>query len=92
MKDAGLDPNSAIFTDDATSEYAKPYINIWTARKEDINNPVYLKLVDIWHEQAVSDALLDHFQHMATLNNDSGEALRDILKQVQEQQLSVLNK
>lgn len=92
MKDAGLDPNSAIFKDDATSEYAKPYINIWTARKEDINNPVYLKLVDIWHEQAVSDALLDHFQHMATLNNDSGEVLRDVLKQVQEQQLSVLNK
>ena len=92
MKDAGLDPRDAIFTDDASSEYAKPYINIWTARKEDINNPVYLKLVDIWHEQAVSDALLDHFQHMATLNTDSGEELRDILKNVEEQQLSLMNK
>ena len=57
VADAGLDPKDAIYQDDAESEEARPYINVWVARKADVNNETYKKLVDIFHEQDVLDAL-----------------------------------
>lgn len=86
VKDAGLSPQDAIYHDSASSESAKPYINVWVSRKADANNAVYRKLVEIFHNDAVTKALKDHFGGQAVLNNDSPESLQKILREVQKQE------
>ena len=86
VKDAGLSPQDAIYHDSASSESAKPYINVWVSRKADANNAVYRKLVEIFHNNAVTKALKDHFGGQAVLNNDSPESLQKILREVQKQE------
>ncbi|WP_454050436.1 MetQ/NlpA family ABC transporter substrate-binding protein [Cellulomonas sp. Marseille-Q8402] len=39
--DAGIDPTTAIYSDLQDTETARPYLNIWVARAEDADNPVY---------------------------------------------------
>ncbi|MCH4210041.1 MetQ/NlpA family ABC transporter substrate-binding protein [Bifidobacterium sp.] len=57
VKDAGLNPKDAIFSDNADTESARPYINVFVARKADADNPTYLKLVKIFQSKEVLDAL-----------------------------------
>lgn len=54
VADAGLDPKDAIYQDDAESEEARPYINVWVARKADVNNETYKKLVSIYQQKVCS--------------------------------------
>lgn len=58
VKDAGLKATDAIFQDNAESKEARPYINIFAARKADANNPTYLKLIKIFHSKKVSDGVM----------------------------------
>lgn len=60
LKAAGLDPKDAIYQDDAESEEARPYINVWVARKADVNNETYKKLVSIYQQKDVLDALQEN--------------------------------
>ena len=60
VADAGLDPKDAIYQDDAESEEARPYINGWVARKADVNNETYKKLVSIYQQKDVLDALQEN--------------------------------
>jgi D-methionine transport system substrate-binding protein len=48
VADAGLKATDAIYQDSAESASAQPYINIFAARKADLNNPTYLTLIKIW--------------------------------------------
>lgn len=84
MKDAGLKAEDAIFKDDATLETAQPYVNVWVSRKDDANNPVYKKLMDIWHSDAVTHALVEKLQGTAVINNDSAEKLTEVLTTTQD--------
>ncbi|AWB83442.1 MetQ/NlpA family ABC transporter substrate-binding protein [Corynebacterium liangguodongii] len=59
---AGIDPASSVAADDPNSELAEPYINVFTVRAEDVDNPIYARLVEVWHSPEVTDAL----------NKDSG--------------------
>ena len=60
VADAGLNPKDAIYQDDAESEEARPYINVWVARKTDVNNETYKKLVSIFQQKDVLDALQEN--------------------------------
>jgi D-methionine transport system substrate-binding protein len=55
---AKLSPDSVIVQDDPTSAAAAPYVNIFTARKEDAANETYLKLAALWHDPAVQKVFL----------------------------------
>ncbi|MDM4761619.1 MetQ/NlpA family ABC transporter substrate-binding protein [Galbitalea sp. SE-J8] len=58
VQDAGLSFDDAIAKDDPTDPSAQPYINIFAARAEDKDNPVYLELVSIFQDtKAVTDGL-----------------------------------
>jgi D-methionine transport system substrate-binding protein len=60
VEDAGLSFDDAIAKDDPSDPNAFPYINIFTARAEDAENPTYLKLVEIFQtDQDVLDGLLE---------------------------------
>ena len=60
VADAGLNPKDAIYQDDAESEESRPYINVWVARKADVNNETYKKLVSIFQQKDVLDALQEN--------------------------------
>ena len=57
VADAGLKPTDAIYQDNAESEEARPYINIFAVRADDVNNEVYKKCVEIYQTKPVLDAL-----------------------------------
>lgn len=83
LADAGIDPESALYQDDADSPAAEPYINIWAARAEDAENETYLELVEIYEDPEVQDALLEASGGTAVLANQSAEELQEILERVQ---------
>ncbi len=60
VSDAGLKASDAIYQDDAESEEARPYINIFATRKADVNNEVYKKVVEIFQTQDVLDKLQEN--------------------------------
>lgn len=57
--DAGIDPTTAIYSDLEDTSAARPYLNIWVARAEDADNPVYAELIEIYQSDAVLDQLLE---------------------------------
>lgn len=85
VKDSGLSTSNALFRDSATTPSAKPYINVWVSRKEDVNNPVYRKLVKIFHSPAVRAAVRQQFGQDVAFNDDSAEDLQKILKSVESE-------
>ncbi len=52
VKDAGLSFKDAIAQDDPTDPNALPYVNIFAARADDVDNPTYKKLVEIFQTDA----------------------------------------
>ena len=60
VTDAGLTASDAIAQDDPSDPNALPYVNIWASRAEDKDNPVLLKLVEIYQNtQAVLDGVYE---------------------------------
>ncbi|NMM95967.1 ABC transporter substrate-binding protein [Bifidobacterium sp. DSM 109960] len=60
VSDAGLKPTDAIYQDNAESEEAHPYINVFVTRKGDVNNEVYKKVVKIFQTKSVLDKLQEN--------------------------------
>ena len=83
VADAGLNPADAIFQDDAASEAARPYINVWAVRAEDKDNEEFFTLIEIWKDQEVQDALLEQSGGTAVLANQSAEELQGYLEKIQ---------
>jgi len=83
LKDAGLDATDALFTDSAESEGARPYINIWVARADDADNPTYTKLVELFHDPSVLDAVKEASGDTASIADQPASELQEILTEVQ---------
>ncbi|MER7015519.1 MetQ/NlpA family ABC transporter substrate-binding protein [Saccharopolyspora sp. NPDC000359] len=56
--DADLDPSAALFGDDPNSPDAAPYINVFAARAEDKDNPVYREVVEIYRDERITDQVV----------------------------------
>ena len=54
---AKLTASQAIFQDNPSSPSAAPYVNIFVARKADAANPLYLKLVALYHDPSVQQGV-----------------------------------
>lgn len=55
---AGFIPTEdAIYLEDPNKDAVKPYINIIAVRTEDIDNETYKKIIDIYHEDEVVEAI-----------------------------------
>ena len=85
IADAGLDPADALYEDDAASEAARPYINIWVSRAADKGNENFAKLVALYKEQDIQDAVVAKSGDTAVLANNTGAELEGYLKDVVEQ-------
>lgn len=85
IADAGLTPEDAIAQDDPNSVGARPYINIWVAREADKDNETYLKLVEIFHDAEVEEALKAASGGSAVIVNEDAATLAGYLADIQEQ-------
>ncbi len=77
--DAKIDPTTAIYSDLKDPAAADPYINVWVARKADADNPVYRKLIAIYHDKAVTDELLKENGGTALISDKTPAQLQQIL-------------
>ncbi len=83
LTDAGIDPDSALYTDDADSEAAKPYINIWAAQAADAGNQRYLDLIAIYEDPEVQAALQAASGGTAVIADQTPAELQQILTDVE---------
>ncbi|MGO1316698.1 MAG: MetQ/NlpA family ABC transporter substrate-binding protein [Cellulomonadaceae bacterium] len=84
ITDAGLTPEDALYQDDADSPGARPYINVWVARAEDKDNETFLKLVEIFHDPEVLEALQTASGGTAVIADQSGSELEGYLTEIED--------
>ena len=83
--DAGIDPTTAIYSDLEDTDTARPYVNVWVARAQDADNPVYAELIDIYHRDEVIGQLLEENQGTAVEQDLSPEELQASLAELEDQ-------
>ena len=85
VEPAGLKFSDSLGSDSAEDPAAAPYTNIFAARAEDKDNETYLKLVDIYQNNAdVQKAVKDYVGEGAVPLNTPTAELADILAQAQK--------
>ncbi len=83
LKEAGLTADDAIYADDASSDAARPYINVWVSRAEEKDNEVYSKLVEIYKRAEVQDGVLAASDGTAAIADQDGPTLQGYLDEIQ---------
>lgn len=83
VADAGLEPTDALFEDNAESESAKPYINVWASRAEDQDNETYQRLVDLYHTAEVEAASSEASGGTAVFTDNPPSELQDVLDEIE---------
>jgi len=85
IANTGLKPQQAIAQDDANSDAAAPFINIWVARDADKDLPLYAEIVRLAHSDKWNQALLDNSDGTGVLVNDPPDRLQAVLADVETQ-------
>ncbi|MCR6690347.1 MetQ/NlpA family ABC transporter substrate-binding protein [Cellulomonas sp.] len=83
--DAGFDLDGYVYADDPESVGAQPYINVIAARPEDVDNPVYQRIVELYHDPAVLESVVESSGGTAVIVEGYDTArLQEILATTQE--------
>ena len=85
LQRASIDPASSVAADDPNSELAEPYINVFTVKADEVDNPTYEKLVEIWQSPEVTEALNEDSNGTAVQVQRSKEDLNEILDRLVEE-------
>ncbi|WP_157156902.1 MULTISPECIES: MetQ/NlpA family ABC transporter substrate-binding protein [unclassified Diaminobutyricimonas] len=83
-RDAGLDPQTALFSVDPNDPKSWPYLNVIAARADDIDNPTYLRVAKLYHSPAVVDSVVESSGGTAVVIELDPEELRDRLASIEE--------
>ncbi|WP_456823323.1 MetQ/NlpA family ABC transporter substrate-binding protein [Cellulomonas sp. P5_E12] len=79
--DAGFDLDGYVYADDPSSAGAQPYINVIAARPEDVDNPVYQRIVELYHDPSVTKSVVESSGGTATIVEGYDAAkLQQVLK------------
>jgi len=65
--DAGFDLDGYVYADDPSSPGAQPYINVIAARPDDVGNPVYQRIVELYHDPSVLESVVESSGGTATV-------------------------
>lgn len=84
LERAGIEPKQAIFQDDPASEQGEPYINVFAARAEDLDNPTYNRLAELWNSPEVTAAVQEDSRGTAVAVERSRDDANAILARLQE--------
>ena len=82
--DAKLDPSKALFNDDPSKPAAQPYINAFVSRAADKDNPTYLKIAELYHDPAVTKAVVDASEGTAVIVDKPAADLQTILTDLEQ--------
>lgn len=86
MANANVTPDDAIIKDNPDDPAAAPYINVWAARADDIDNEDYLKLVEIFHDPEVQAAVQEDTAGSAVeVTDKTQDELNKILEDTEAQ-------
>ncbi|NUU16574.1 metal ABC transporter substrate-binding protein [Cellulomonas humilata] len=82
--DAGFDLDGYVYADDPSSAGAQPYINVIAARPEDADNPVYQRIVELYHDPSVTESVVESSGGTAVIVEGYDAAkLQQVLKDTQ---------
>ncbi|WP_421740517.1 MetQ/NlpA family ABC transporter substrate-binding protein [Cellulomonas sp.] len=82
--DAGFDLDGYVYADDPSSAGAQPYINVIAARPDDVDNPVYQRIVELYHDVTVTDSVVESSGGTAVIVEGYDAAkLQQVLKDTQ---------
>ncbi|MBE7699082.1 methionine ABC transporter substrate-binding protein [Oerskovia sp. Sa1BUA8] len=84
IKDAGLNPDDALFQDDPDSAAAEPYINVWVARAEDKDDETLLKIAALSQNEEVIAAENESSGNSAVIKSNSAAELQEILAGIEK--------
>ncbi|UJP39304.1 MetQ/NlpA family ABC transporter substrate-binding protein [Cellulomonas palmilytica] len=83
--DAGFDLDGYVYADDPSSEGAKPYINVFVARPDEVDDPVYQRIVELYHDPSVLESVVESSGGTAVIvEGYDAAALQEILATTQE--------
>ncbi|MBS4190432.1 ABC transporter substrate-binding protein [Bacillus sp. FJAT-49705] len=78
---AGFDPvNDPIFLEDGNDKNALPYVNVFAARAEDVNNETYQRIVELYHDEDVKKAIEADTNGGSSVVNISKKELLEVYK------------
>lgn len=83
--DAGIDPDSALFSVDPEDPKSWPYLNVIAARADDVDDETFLKIAELYHSTAVTDAVVEQSGGTAVVIELDGEELRERLASIEQQ-------
>lgn len=82
--DAGFDLDSYLYSDDPESKGAQPYINVFAVRPGDVENETYQKIVELYHDPEVLDAVVESSGGTAVIvEGYDADRLQEVLEQTQ---------
>lgn len=73
-----------VYTTDADSSANDPYINIFVSRKADANNATFKKLVEIYHQTAITDGVVEASGGTGVIKDNSPAQLQSILATIEK--------
>ncbi|WP_342319087.1 MetQ/NlpA family ABC transporter substrate-binding protein [Corynebacterium mayonis] len=80
---SGIEPSLAVFKDDPNSPEAEPYINVFAAKSDRVDDETLNKLVEIWHDPKVTEAVAQDSKGTSVpVKRDKAE-LNEILNKLQ---------
>ncbi|UKE84502.2 MetQ/NlpA family ABC transporter substrate-binding protein [Pectobacterium colocasium] len=82
--DAGLPADKILFQDDPTAPSALPYVNVFAAREKDKDNPVYQRIVALYHQPDVIAAVKEDTKGVAVVVDLPAKDLQDKLNQLED--------
>lgn len=82
--DADIDPSTAIYNDDPNSPAAQPYINAFVSRAEDKDNPVFARIVELYHQPEVTAAVMDASRGTSVMVDLPAAQLQQITADLQD--------
>jgi len=83
--DAGFDLDGYVFADDPSSEGAQPYINVFVARPDEVDDPVYQRVVELYHDPSVLESVVESSGGTAVIvEGYDAAALQEVLATTQE--------
>ena len=80
---AGIEPSLAVFEDDPESKEAEPYINVFAAQADDIDDETLNKLVELWQTPEVAEATAKDSKGTSVPVYRDQKELNDILDRLQ---------
>lgn len=82
---AGFSPNEdPIFKEEATDDSTHPYVNVLAVRGEDQDNETYLKIVDLYQEADIEEAIKKDTNDGAFLVKLTLEQLNDVFQEMKK--------